>query len=146
MGEGLSRVAARQREDQMAEQFFSPEAMSQAMRKAAETTLVKAKEAVDQYMMEASRVFTSVEETADATRAGGRDVAKKAVGYAEANIAAAFEFAKELLNAKDAQEFLKLQQSFVQKQAENFGNQMREMSSAVTDSAARATGKTRGKK
>jgi hypothetical protein len=146
MDEGLSRVAARQREDQMAEQFFSPEAMSLAMRNAAETTLVKAKEAVDQYMKEASRVFSSVEETAQATRAGGHDVAKKAVSYAETNIAAAFEFAKELLNAKDAQEFLKLQQGFVQKQAEILGNQMREMSSAVANSAASATAKTRGKK
>jgi hypothetical protein len=146
IGESLSRNAAWQWEARMTEHFFSPEAMSQAMRNAAETTLAKAKEAVDQYMREASRVFSTVEETADATRAGGRDMTKKAVGYAEANIAATFEFAKQLLKAKDAQEILKLQQSFAQKQAVNLGTQMREMSSAVASAASSATAKTRGKK
>jgi phasin len=120
---------------------FSPEAMSQTMRSAAETTLTKAQEAVDQYMKEASRVFATVEATADATRTGAHDLTKKAVGHAEANIAAAFDLAKQLLKARDPQEFFKLQQSFARKQAESLGAQMREMGSAVANAATSAAAK-----
>ena len=117
---------------------YSTEAMSQGVRNAAETTLAKAQEAVTQYMKEATRVFSAVDSTAQATQAGARDVTQKAVGYAETNIAAVFDFARQLLHAKDPQEFLKLQQGFVQKQAESLGAQIREMGSTVTGTASRA--------
>lgn len=117
---------------------YSTEAMSQGMRNAAETTLEKAQEAVTRYMHEATKVFSAVDSTAQATQAGARDVTQKAVNYAENNIAAAFDFARQLLHAKDPQEFLKLQQSFVQKQAESLGTQIREMGSAVAGTASRA--------
>ncbi len=118
---------------------YSTEAMSQGMRNAAETTLEKAREAVTRYMHEATRMFSAVESTAQATQAGARDMTQKAVHYAENNIAAAFDFARQLLNAKDPQEFLRLQQSFVQKQAESLGTQIREMGTAVAGTASRAT-------
>jgi phasin len=117
---------------------FSTEAMSQGMRNAAETTLAKAQEAVTQYMKEATRVFSAVDSSAQATQAGARDMTQKAVNYAETNIAAAFDFARQLLNAKDPQEFLKVQQGFVQKQAESLGAQIREMGSSVAGAASSA--------
>ncbi|MBV8447037.1 MAG: phasin family protein [Hyphomicrobiales bacterium] len=117
---------------------YSTEAMSQGVRNAAETTLEKAREAVTRYMKEATKVFSAVESTAQATQAGARDVTQKAVNYAETNIAAAFEFARQLLHARDPQEFLKLQQSFVQKQAESLGAQVREMGTTVAGAASRA--------
>lgn len=132
---------------------YSTEAMSQGMRNAAETTLAKAQEAVTQYMKEATRVFSAVDSSAQATQAGARDVTQKAVTYAETNIAAAFDFARQLLNAKDPQEFLKVQQGFVQKQAESLGAQIREMGSSVAGAASSAassmpegSAKARGKK
>ena len=117
---------------------YSTEAMSQGVRNAAETTLAKAQEAVTQYMKETTRVFSAVDSTAQATQAGARDVTQKAVGYAETNIAAVFDFTRQLLHAKDPQEFLKLQQGFVQKQAESLGAQIREMGSTVAGTASRA--------
>jgi hypothetical protein len=117
---------------------YSTEAMSQGVRNAAETTLAKAQEAVTQYMKETTRVFSAVDSTAQATQAGARDMTQKAVGYAETNIAAVFDFARQLLHAKDPQEFLKLQQGFVQKQAESLGAQIREMGSTVAGTASRA--------
>jgi phasin family protein len=117
---------------------YSTEAMSQGVRNAAETTLAKAQEAVTQYMKETTRVFSAVDSTAQATQAGARDMTQRAVGYAETNIAAVFDFARQLLHAKDPQEFLKLQQGFVQKQAESLGAQIREMGSTVAGTASRA--------
>jgi len=120
---------------------FSAEAMSKGVRSAAEATLAKAKEAVDQYMKEAGRVFAAVDQTAQATQAGARDATQKAVSHAEANITAAFDFAAQLLKAKDPQEFLKLQQDFAKQQAESLSAQMREMGQVVANVAAKAQGK-----
>src|SRR5262245_39433119 len=122
---------------------MDPNDISQGMRNAAETTLVKAKEAVDRYMKEATRVFTTVDTTAQATQASARDVTQKAVSYAEANITAAFDLAQKLLHAQDPQEFLRLQQSYLQKQAEAVGTQMRELGTAVANAASAATGKAK---
>jgi len=124
---------------------FSNDAMSQGMRSAAETTLAKAKEAVDRYMKEATRVFATVDSTAQATQASARDMTQKAVGYAEANLAAAFDFAQQLLRAQDPQEFLRLQQSFMEKQADSLGAQLRELGAAVTQAASSAAN-SQGKK
>ena len=71
---------------------------------------------------------------------------QKAVSYAEANITAAFEHAQQLLQAHDPQEFLKLQQGFLEKQAESLGTQMRELGTAVTNAASGAAAKARGPK
>jgi hypothetical protein len=90
-------------------------------------------------MKEATRVFSTVDSTTQATQASARDMTQKAVGYAEANITAAFDFAQSLLRAKDPQEFQKLQQSFLEKQAESLGTQMRELGTAVTNAASEAT-------
>jgi hypothetical protein len=108
--------------------------------------LAKAKEAVDQYLKEATRVFSAVDTTAQATQEGARDMTRKAVSHAEANIAAAFDFAQQLVKAKDPQEFLKLQQAFVQKQAESLGAQLREFGSAVATTASEAAKKAQEKK
>jgi phasin len=124
---------------------MDPKDISQGMRNAAETTLAKAKEAVDRYMKEATRVFTTVDTTAQATQAGARDVTQQAVSYAEANIAAAFEHAQKLLHAQDPQEFLRLQQSYLQKQAEALGTQIRELGTSVASAASAATEKAKGK-
>jgi phasin len=124
---------------------MDPNDISQGMRSAAETTLAKAKEAVDRYMNEANRVFATVDTAAQASQANARDVTQKAVAYAEANITAAFDLAQKLLHARDPQEFLKLQQSFIEKQAEALGSQMRELGSAVAGAASGAAGNTRTK-
>jgi hypothetical protein len=123
---------------------FSAEAMSQGLRNVAEATLSKAKEAVDQYVKEATKAFAAVDTGAQATQAGARDMTQKAVSHAEANITAAFDFAAQLLKAKDPREFLELQQAFAKRQAESLGTQMREMGTAVADAAAKAQGKMRG--
>jgi hypothetical protein len=122
---------------------FSSE-ISQGMRSAAETTLAKAKEALDRYMQEATRALSAVDTTAQATQASARDVTQKAVSYAEANIGAAFEHAQQLLRAQDPQEFLRLQQSFLARQAEALGMQMRELGSAVASAASHAASKVPG--
>src|SRR3954447_2894334 len=83
---------------------------AQNVRQAAETTLSQAKQAVDQYMREATRLYGAVEASAEAAQAGGREINRKAISFAETNVNAAFDFAQRLVRAKDPKEIVQLQQ------------------------------------
>ena len=55
----------------------------------------------------------------------------KAFPYSEANIKATFGFARKLVHAKDAQEFLQLQRDFAKTQIETLQEQAKELSAVV---------------
>lgn len=117
-------------------------AVPENIRAMAETSLGKAREAVDKYMAEASRLYQSVDTSVQAAQAGARDINQKAVSNAEANVRAAFDFAQSLVQASSLQEITKLQQQFVQSQVERLSGQMREIGDIAGQSAAAARPKT----
>ena len=100
---------------------------AQNVRQAAETTLSQAKQAVDQYMREATRLYGAVEASAEAAQAGGREINRKAISFAETNVNAAFDFAQRLVRAKDPKEIVQLQQEFLKQQVEQMSSQMKEL-------------------
>ena len=61
---------------------------------------------------------------------------RKAVNFAEQNVAASFEFAQKLLAAKDPTEIMKLHSDYVKGQMQVFGEQTRELSRTSTKSSA----------
>src|SRR5690349_16157953 len=89
---------------------------AQGVRQAAENTLSQARQAVDQYMREAARLHGAAEASADAAQSGTREINRKAIGFAETNVNAAFEFAQQLVRAKDPKEIVQLQQEFLRRQ------------------------------
>ena len=113
----------------------NPQREPQDIRSVAETTLTKAKEAVDKVMKEASRAYEKFDVSAQAAQAGARDMNQKAIGFAEANVNAAFDFAQKLVRAKDPQEIVALHQTFLKQQGEQFSAQIRELSDTVVESA-----------
>ena len=70
---------------------------AQGVRQAAENTLSQARQAVDQYMREATRLHEAAEASADAAQSGTREINRKAIGFAETNVNAAFDFAQQLV-------------------------------------------------
>ena len=88
------------------------------VRQAAETSLAQAKQAVDQYLQQATNLQEKVESSVQAVQAGARDMNRNVLAAAEANINASFEFAQQLVRAKDPQEMAALQQTFLQQQIE----------------------------
>ena len=87
--------------------------LSQGVRQAAESTLTQAKQAVDQYMREANRLYGALEASADAAQSGRREINRKAIGFAEKNVNATFDFAQQMVRAKDPKEIVSLQQEFL---------------------------------
>jgi phasin family protein len=58
-----------------------------------------------------------------------------AMAFAEQNIANSFEFAQQLLRAKDLQDVLKLQADYVKRQMQAFNEQARELGESATKAA-----------
>lgn len=118
---------------------------SQSVRETAESTLTQARQAVDQYMHEAHRLYGAVEASAEAAQSGRREINRKAIGFAETNVHAAFDFAQQLVRAKDPKEILQLQQEFLRRQVEQMNSQMKELGEQATETTRSATDALRTK-
>ena len=60
------------------------------------------------------------------------DISKKTLAFAEQNMKAAFEYARNLLHAQDMQEVMQIQADFFKSQVSATQEQMRQMVSAVS--------------
>ena len=74
---------------------------------------------------------------------GSSELSNKVFGYAERNVASAFEFAQRLVQVRDLQELTKLQTNFIQAQMQAMTEQAKDLSEtatkAMTDSAKTPT-------
>jgi hypothetical protein len=100
------------------------------VRTMAQMTLDKTREAVDVYLKQTQ-----------AAQAGTVEASRKAADYLEANVRATFDFANQLVNAKDISEVTSLHRSFLQQQMEQAKAQMQEIGSTVASGATAFTGK-----
>src|SRR5437764_1174931 len=78
--------------------------------------------------------------SASKARAGVDDVRKKAMTFAEQNVASSFEFARKLAQARDLEEVVRLQTEFAKTQMQVLGEQAKELGAQATR-ATRETGK-----
>lgn len=106
------------------------------MRAFAEKSVEQAKHAFDGFISAAHCAFNEFEGHAETARKGAKDVTEKAMTFAEQNIASSFEFAQELLRAKDLQDVMKLQADYFKRQMQLFTEQARELTES-TGKAAR---------
>jgi phasin len=105
------------------------------MRAFAEKSVEQARQAFDGFMTAAHRTVTTMEGQAEAARQGAKDISERAIDFAEQNIASSFEFAQQLLRAKDVQEVFRLQSDYLQRQMQAFSEQARELGESSTKAA-----------
>lgn len=113
------------------------------MRAFAEKSVEQARQAFDGFISAAHRAFNEFEGHAETARKGAKDVTEKAMTFAEQNIASSFEFAQELLRAKDLQEVMKLQADYFKRQMQLFTEQARELGESSGRAARDVTGSKR---
>jgi phasin len=101
------------------------------VRQAAGTSIAQAKQAVDQCLRQATNLKEKVETSAQSVQAGARAMNQTVLAAAEANINASFDFAEQLVRAKDPQEIVTLQQNFLQQQLARLQDQMEQMGSTA---------------
>ena len=105
---------------------------AEKMREMAQTTLDKAKEAVSRYMTESQKLRERADSGVRATYSTAKEMNDKAVAFAEANVAAGFELAQRLLQAKGPQEMSTVYQNHLKEQMERMSAQVRELGSAMS--------------
>ena len=97
------------------------------MRAFAEKSVEQARQAFDGFMSAAQHAMSTFEGQAESARKGARDVAEKAMTFAQQNIASSFELAEQLVKAKDVQEVMRLQADYIKRQMQVFNAQAREL-------------------
>ena len=78
-------------------------------------------------MSAASRTVSDMEARANTASSGVRDVSGRAIGFAQRNIAASFDFAQKLVQARNVEDVLKLQQDYIQEQIRALNEQAKEL-------------------
>jgi len=106
------------------------------MRDFAERSVQQAKKAVDGFMTAAHRAVDTMENSADVIQNGATTVGRMAVDFAEANLAASFDFAQKLVRAVDANEIMKLQAEFLTAQMSVLQNQATQMGTTIVSKAS----------
>ncbi len=109
------------------------------MRDFAEKSVDQARKAFDDFIGATQKAVTNVEESTNAVQAGATDVNKKALGFAEEHVNAAFVFAQQLVKASNVEDMMKLQQDYMRSQMETLGEQAREISNSATKTVSDAT-------
>lgn len=108
------------------------------MRAFAERSVIEARKAFEGYMDAATKALSGVEQSAVAAQSNARDLSRKAMGFAEHNVAASLDFAQKLMGARNPQEVLRLQTEFAQAQMKTLADQAKALGESVAE-AGRAT-------
>jgi phasin len=115
-----------------AEQFQIPP----EMRAMAEKSVEQAKQAVEGFISAAHRTVSTFEGQAETARKGAKDVSAKAMDFAGKNITSSFDFAQKLVRAKDMQEMLELQATYVRTQMQVLADQAKELGQTTSKMAS----------
>lgn len=109
------------------------------VRTMAQTSFEQARKAFEGFLSAAQRTASSLEDQSTAARTGAKDVASKAIGFAESNVRASLDYAEGLLKAKDMAEIMRLHSQYVQAQMRALADQASEIGQALTRAAMDAT-------
>jgi phasin len=110
------------------------------MRKFAEQSVDQARKAFDSFIAAAHQAVGDIEGRAHAARSGMMEMSGRAMTFAEKNMAESFDFAKNLVKAKDVEEVLRLQTEYVKKQIATLQEQAKELADSATKAAKDVTG------
>src|SRR3972149_5675798 len=105
------------------------------MRNIAEKSMEQAKQAFDSFVAATQEAVNTVESRAANARTGVKDVVDLAMRFAERNMAASFEFAQRLLNAKDAKDATAIHAEYVNSQIAALTDQAKELSKKASKMA-----------
>ena len=106
------------------------------MRALAEKSVEQARQAFETFISAATQAVSAADKQAAGARAGAKDVGELAVRFAERNIASSFEFAQELVRARDSEQVMALHAEYVKRQIATLSDQVKEL----TKEAAKMAG------
>ena len=111
----------------MANDPFEPFRVPPEFRAFAENSVMHARQAFEGFVDAANKAVGQFQGRAEAAQSGATEIAPKSIAYAEQNVAATFDFAQKLMNAKDAAEVLGLQSEYLSRQMLALSTQVRDL-------------------
>ncbi len=105
----------------------------------AEKTVEQARKAFEDFVVAAQKATVQSEAATASLATGAKEVSSKAIGYAEANVKAAFDFAQKLFQIRDPKEILAVQSEFVKTQLAAVQEQAKELGEAVKKAVTPST-------
>jgi phasin len=122
----------------MAKDPFEQFAIPNEMRTFAEQSVTQARKAFDGFLEAANQALGQFQGQAQAARSSAQEIAHKSMSYAEQNVAATFDFAQRLMQAKDAAEVMGLQSEFLSRQMQTIAAQVQDLSQTAAKMATDA--------
>jgi|SRR5208282_3427740 len=122
----------------MAKDPFEQFAIPNEMRTFAEQSVAQARKAFDGFIQAASQAMGQLEGHTDAARSTAHEIAHKSMSYAEQNVAATFDFAQKLMQAKDAAEVMALQSEYLSRQMQTISAQVQDLGQSAAKMAVDA--------
>jgi phasin len=101
----------------------------------ARQTMAQVQSATEQY-------FSFLQKSMSSSPWGSNELSQKMLSFAQQNVAAGFEFAQRLSQVKDFQDFLRIQNEFMQTQMDAFGKRARDTTEASSKVVRDAIEKT----
>jgi phasin len=112
------------------------------MRDVADKSVEQAKKAVGQYLDATHKAVAKAEGSAKSVREGAAEVSRQALAFVEENVAASFDYAHRLVQARTVEEIAALQKEFMAKQMASLAEQGKSlggmMGRAATDAMDKA--------
>jgi phasin len=102
----------------------------------AERSVSQARKAFEGFIGAVQKTTGNFDSVGITATSSAKDVATKAVTYAETNVGAAFDLAEKLVRAKDLQEVMALQSEYLKAQFEALQAQTKDLSETVQKVAA----------
>ena len=104
----------------------------QEMREFAEKSVEQARKAFDGFVGAAHRTVSGMEDSAGTVQSSTQDVGRKAIAFAETNVAASFVYAQRLVQARDVAEVMQIQSEFLRDQMKTMTEQARELGTSLS--------------
>jgi phasin len=111
----------------MAKDPFEQLAIPNEVRAFAEQSVAQARKAFDGFIEAANQAMGQFQGRAQAAHISVTEIAHKSLAYAEQNVAASFDFAQKLMNAKDASEIMALQSDYLSRQIQALSSQVQDL-------------------
>jgi len=109
------------------------------VRALAEKSVEQAKQAFDIFISAAHQAVSTAEHQAASAQAGAKEVGELAMGFAERNVGASFEFVQKLLQAKEPKDVMALHAEYVRSQIAALTEQGQELSKRAAKIAGQGT-------
>jgi phasin len=114
-------------EPNMAEDPFEQFAIPDQLRAFAEQSVAQARKAFEGFIDAANQAVGQMQDRAETAHGGASEIAQKSMHYAEQNVAATFDFAQKLMQAKNAAEVMGLQSEYLGRQMQALSAQVHEL-------------------